>query len=171
MLSAQSKKELLRSAEYQGRTLVCEPDNGPLLDEDKDDTEKELVENEGQYEEVIPEASKETMESHDFEIDNWCVNVGYASLDDGELHHECNNTKSPINGIMEGSIVPEGRNLDFEEDQEPNGCSMDDEALKRYCNPKDNYWCMHANYEVDESGQFFIAVMMIGEGDNVKYDE
>ena len=57
-----------------------------------DDTEKEHIENEGQHEEVMLEASKETMESHDFEIDNWCVNVGYAGLDDEELPHDGNNT-------------------------------------------------------------------------------
>lgn len=104
------------------------------------------------------------------------MNASYAGLDDIKLPHEGNNTEILINGIAEGSLVSEERKSDFKEDEELNGCPMDDEPLEmmlvnRYHVPKTNDWCMHANYEVDGSGQSPTTVVKIDESVEVRYDE
>jgi len=77
------EEELLRAAKYQEEALVCEPERGPFLGEDENDAEEKHAESfihclEDQHEEMMPEASKEAMESRVFEIDNLCVNAGIA---------------------------------------------------------------------------------------------
>jgi hypothetical protein len=152
-LYGQLKEELLREAEYHEDVMVCELEHEPFLGEDDNDTKEEHVESfihclEDQHENFMAGPSGEAEETIDFKSNNWCVNAGYVGLDDGEFPHEGNNIEIPINGIVDGNLVREGRNLEFEEDHEPNGCSMDEEELmmiflRRYCILEVNDWCMH----------------------------
>ena len=84
-LNAQLEEDLLRVDEYQEEALVCETEHGPFLSEDENDAEEKHVESfvhclEDQHQEMMPEASKEAMESHVFEIDNLCecMNCSYG---------------------------------------------------------------------------------------------
>ena len=71
---------------------ICEPEQGRILGEDDESDEKQERPNEYliewlnsvelKHKQMMLEASKETKESHDFEIDNLCLNASYAGQED-----------------------------------------------------------------------------------------
>jgi hypothetical protein len=96
MLSTQLRNEELREDEM--RVHYCELEQGSILGEDEDGGDDEI------------------QGSHFFETNEICVNAGYEGTRDGELPHEGMNKDIPMNGMMDGSLMVDKRDIEFKEE-------------------------------------------------------
>jgi len=96
MLSTRLRNEELREAET--RVHYYELEQGSILGEDEDGGDDEI------------------QGSHFFETSEICVNACYEGTRDGELPHEGMNKDIPMNGMMDGSLMVDKRDIEFKEE-------------------------------------------------------